>query len=739
MRLTTPKNRVVPLIIYAIVGTIISLIIGMFYINRTVQKSYEASLNNFDMISEKTADILKQGIEESSRYLQVAALLAGQTGEINQKHSTEILTLLNQFDAYQELSIVNLEGKGFDRSGNKVNISQAEFFERTRNGQVVISGMKIGENSDNTAIVYTAPIIKEDRLLGTLVATQEEPYIELSEVDLENAEQTLMYILNDKNELISNLNEEKEEPFNYGQAIIKGFLHEDYRNHKVGIRLSDYLQAGKAKDDQLVWYQKPLGINNWSVLIGRSNILNPITQRIIRITNIMWFAILTCIMVLFLMLIIFQRRSSQKVIQMLYLDPVTGGDNWYKFRIDVNKILNSRLYAKRKFALVNFDINRFKIINDSFGHQKGDEVLKDIFNVVNKWVRSDEPLTRYSADQFYTLLSFQDEAEVNERIKDLNKRLHHLKYTKTVKFYFGVYFITERKDSIDRMGEFACIAKHKIKGSNEGFISYFDDNARIRILEEEQIEKTMYDALNNEEFLVYLQPKYTIVEEQISGAEALVRWNNGSGNLVSPGFFIPVFEKNGFIIELDLYMLKKVCKIQKDWLDKGYKPLPVSVNVSRIHFANPNLAEIIKSTVDEYEVPHELIEIELSESAFLQNKQVLIRTVTLLREYGFLVSMDDFGAGYSSLNSLKDLPLDVVKLDGELFRITDEVERGQTVIRNTISMAKDLHMKVVAECIETREQVEFLCDVGCDIIQGFYYAKPMPVDQFENRYLTKLI
>jgi EAL domain-containing protein (putative c-di-GMP-specific phosphodiesterase class I) len=267
-------------------------------------------------------------------------------------------------------------------------------------------------------------------------------------------------------------------------------------------------------------------------------------------------------------------------------------------------------------------------------------------------------------------------------------------------------------------------------------MSYFDDAARGRLLVEEEIEKSMNEALINDEFQVFLQPKYTAKEETITGAEALVRWFGSSGNSISPGFFIPVFEKNGFITKLDYYMLRKVCALLREWLDKGYTPLPISVNISRLHFANPNLADIINDIVDKYNVPHNLIELELTESAFLQNKQALIKTVIILRRYGFLVSMDDFGAGYSSLNSLKDLPLDVVKLDGELFRMTDEIERGLTVIRNTITMAKDLHMKVVAECIETREQVEFLCTVGCDIIQGYYFAKPMPAEQFEKRYFS---
>lgn len=333
-------------------------------------------------------------------------------------------------------------------------------------------------------------------------------------------------------------------------------------------------------------------------------------------------------------------------------------------------------------------------------------------------------------------MAYQEEEEIKDRIHELNDRIHQRPYMSSAKIYFGVYYITERLDySIDRMGEFAGVAKNNIKGNSEEIISYFDDVTRRRLLKEEEIEKSMNEALKNEEFQVYLQPKYALQEETISGAEALVRWFSSNGSVISPGLFIPVFEKNGFITELDLYMIHKVCGILRNWLDKGYKPLPISVNISRLHFANEHLADIINEIVDNYVIPHDLIELELTESAFLQNKETLINTVIRLRQYGFMVSMDDFGAGYSSLNSLKDLPLDIVKLDGELFRITDEVERGLTVIRNTITMAKDLHMQVVAECIETRDQVEFLCTVGCDIIQGYYYAKPMPVDQFEKQYL----
>jgi diguanylate cyclase (GGDEF)-like protein len=302
-------------------------------------------------------------------------------------------------------------------------------------------------------------------------------------------------------------------------------------------------------------------------------------------------------------MIVTQRQANKKVVKTLYLDPVTGGENWYKFRISVSKILNSKQFLRKRFAIVNFDINRFKIINDAYGYQKGDEVLKDIYNVIKKWARPGEPYTRYAADQFYILMAFLEEDEVAQRINDLNDRLHQLRYTSVSRVSFGAYYITERQDSIDRMGEFASIAKSNVKVNAEGIISFFDDAARGRLLEEEEIEKSMNEALKNDEFHVFLQPKYQAKEETISGAEALVRWFNCNGNMVSPGYFIPVFEKNGFITELDYYMLRKVCEVIRDWLDKGYTPLPISVNISRLHFANPHLAEIIKDIVDKYEVP----------------------------------------------------------------------------------------------------------------------------------------
>ena len=250
---------------------------------------------------------------------------------------------------------------------------------------------------------------------------------------------------------------------------------------------------------------------------------------------------------------------------------------------------------------------------------------------------------------------------------------------------------------------------------------------------ERKVENDMEKALYNHEFELYLQPKYDTKSETLSAAEALVRWNHPTEGSVPPGKFIPIFESNGFIIQLDDYMLTEVCRMQATWIARKERIVPISVNVSRAHFTKDDLAERICRIVDAFKVPHSVIELELTESAFFDDKKVLLNTVKKLKDAGFKISMDDFGAGYSSLNTLKELPLDVIKLDAEFFRGKDEMNRGNLIVEETIHLAKKLAMTIVAEGIENREQVNFLKNIGCDLIQGYYFAKPMPVSEFEKR------
>ena len=282
----------------------------------------------------------------------------------------------------------------------------------------------------------------------------------------------------------------------------------------------------------------------------------------------------------------------------------------------------------------------------------------------------------------------------------------------------------------------ASIAEQTVEDAKVDTVTYFDEKIRNRMTEEHELEKMMHSALENDEFKLFIQPKHRVGDGALGGAEALVRWISPEKGFISPGKFIPLFEKNGFVGPVDNYILEQLCIFQRNRLRRGYKTVPISVNVSRVQLSDPNLAHEICAIVDKHSVPHKYIDIELTESACFDDMEVLVNTITKLRSMGFPVSMDDFGSGYSSLNLLKELPFDTLKIDGEFFRNVTDANRANIVVKNIIDLAKSLHMTVVAEGIETQEQVDFLRTTECDLIQGYFYSKPISAKDFEE-YMSK--
>lgn len=265
---------------------------------------------------------------------------------------------------------------------------------------------------------------------------------------------------------------------------------------------------------------------------------------------------------------------------------------------------------------------------------------------------------------------------------------------------------------------------------------YYDESLTEEALHKIEIENKMEKALANEEFLVYLQPKYYLKDELIGGAEALVRWKIPGEELLLPNSFIPIFERNGFVVKLDFYMLRKVCSIIKGWMDLLIEPVVVSVNFSRMHLSNGDFVRELREVVDSYGIERRYIEIEITETVIYDNIEALEGIITELHESGFTISMDDFGSGYSSLSMLKDLPVDVIKMDRSFFINQKDVCRSKIVLGNVIGMAAELGICIVAEGVEDREHIELLRSLNCDMVQGYFYAKPMPENEF--RVLLKL-
>ena len=394
----------------------------------------------------------------------------------------------------------------------------------------------------------------------------------------------------------------------------------------------------------------------------------------------------------------------------------------------------------RKFAIVRFDIEGFKIINQLFGSSEGDSILKFIAVKLQEII---EPIKngtycRITSDLFAFSIPYTSDEALNSIIDTLVAAVKMYPLNFDITLSFGIYIAENTEYSVRHMLDRAGVAQKATKNNYKSHVSYFDEALK----EQEEIEITivseMKRALENGEFKIYLQPKVDMRTGKIIGSEALVRWVHPEKGLISPRNFIPIFENNGFITELDYYIFETVSKQLDKWRSEGIPVLPVSVNVSRADLYDPNLFSNVVKIVDKYNIPHEDIEFELTESSFISDNYKLIELTCNLQKGGFHVLMDDFGSGYSSLNSLKDIKVDVLKIDINFLPTSKDDERAGKILTSVVSMAQALDLKVVVEGVETREQADFLISIGAYEAQGYFFFRPMPIEDYEKALKAQL-
>lgn len=413
-------------------------------------------------------------------------------------------------------------------------------------------------------------------------------------------------------------------------------------------------------------------------------------------------------------------------------DSVTGIYNKQKFFEQARLTIDD--YPNDKFALLRMDINRFSLINSFYGSEMGDTVLRRIANGLRAFAKQcSGPFVygRIDADIFCICMRFKDKSDIENGIKnDCHTTLVDGDFS--VIIAIGIYIIDDREIPVSTMYDRATLASKQIKGNYINTFAYYNDDMRLAIEADQQIINEMKGALESGEFVPYFQPKYDLATNKPAGAEALARWIHKEKGIISPAQFIPVFERNGFISKLDFYIWEEVCKYLAKWKKMGLPMLPVSVNVSRVNLYNPNLVNVITSLTDKYGIEPKYLNLELTESLYTEMNTLIDKTTGELQEKGYIIMMDDFGSGYSSLNVLKDVPVDVLKMDMRFMSKSKKAGRAENILASVVRMAKWLNMPVVAEGVDSQEQVDFLRGVGCEYIQGYYFAKPMPAEEYEK-------
>lgn len=421
-------------------------------------------------------------------------------------------------------------------------------------------------------------------------------------------------------------------------------------------------------------------------------------------------------------------RETAAVMHRVQYDRLTGLYSKEFFYHSANEIL--RKNPDREYDLICSDIENFKLVNDIYGMPAGDRLLCKVADVYKEFVGEAGICGHLNADQFVCLIERHHRDYTDEFFIRVNEQIRALTDMKNLVMNWGLYQVKDRSLLVEQMFDRALMAARSIWGQYGKHFVVFDDEMHNKLVREQAITDEMEQALEEEQFEVYLQPQYNIKKNCLSGAEALIRWIHPERGFQSPGEFISLFEKNGFITKLDQFVWQRACAILHEWDQAGYPDIPISVNVSRADIYNVDLPDILMETTKRFHVPPQKLHLELTESAYTENPNQIIENVALLRKLGFLFEMDDFGSGYSSLNMLNNLPIDVLKLDMEFIRNETAKTATTGILYYVIQMAHSMDLHVVAEGVETKEQLERLASIDCDYVQGYYFARPMPYKEF---------
>ncbi|MDX5649043.1 EAL domain-containing protein [Clostridioides difficile] len=633
------------------------------------------------------------------------------------------------------IGITDTKGNASSTYRENVNsIKDKPSFEKAiKTKQVVVSDIEVSNVTGDKVFIIYVPIIKNNEMIGTIFASFYFQDVN-NLISRSNFDDSIKFLMIDKDYTI--ISHPNKKYVNDKSKML------DLEGNIIGTTKSEILKNINKKcqgnflswDNWRLYNVKYTNIKwtNWT-LVSKCNIFKNFKNLIVNFMIKLYFYI-----VIFMIL---WKLSNANLIEQLkklaYYDSLSGIKNKEKFRKDSMYILKN--YYQDNFYLVQLDVNKFKYINEMFGYAEGNKILIHISQVLNNNTNKYEICARMDNDHFILLIACSTEDELLNRLSKINKEICNLSTTNSSKYKIvmssGIYKITKKDDikKIDLLIDRANIAAKSKKEKYEHSYSFFNEDTRNRLYKEKRLEDNMNKALEKGEFIVYYQPKYSLDDvNKIEGAEALIRWNSLEFGFISPIDFVPLFEKNGFIVNIDMFVFEEVCKTLNKWINKGYTPVPISVNMSRVHLYRDNFIENITDLISKYNISPEFIELELTESVVFDNLNILIDIMKKIKEIGFLISMDDFGSGYSSLNLLKDLSFDILKLDRGFLIETTDTKRGKIIISKIVEMAKAIDIKVICEGVETYEQVEFLKEIGCDKVQGYLFAKPMVLDEFEK-------
>ena len=717
-----------PIIItFTIIFIIIVMVVSFLaYTQNLIRQSI---LTNLGEITKQDAEKLENKIQEHKRILETIA------NEVKEKAKSEqeIFDIYNRNSGNEEFSriaILYKNGTTITSDGKIVDLSEEvnQFFSVE---EIQISKNRISKVNNEEINIYSKKILFQNEEVVILLVIDNDKYKNLFTQNIFYGE-GIECIITNTGEIIANSKNE-ENNTNIFQDL-KNIDEKEF--NKVDEIQSEILenQEGqiyyKIQEKNYYISYKKLSIGEWRlVIIIPENIiaknLNQLLEAIIIVSIIV--IIITLLVTIYILLS--NIKKKEKLYKLAYIDPITGLGNYNDFL----RRIEEKIEDDSNKMIIILDIDKFKTFNKKYGHIKGNELLKRVGEETKKIVRKTDIVCRLGNDVFGIFLD--GEVDVKKITNRLNKNITKIQIEDkwyNIHISIGIYVYHSKEKDIQGIIDKAIIAHDSVKGKYNEKYGVYTDKFEQQLSRESEIENMMEDAIKNKEFEVYYQPQISTKTQKIEGAEALVRWNK-DGKVISPGEFIPIFEKNGFIINLDKYIFEKACENIRE-MKKEFKEIPkISVNISKESLVNNNFLIEYEEIMKKYNVMSEEIEFEITERTTVSNDIDIQNVLNEIKKKGFCIAIDDFGTGYSSLNMLETLPIDTLKIDKSFIDKINIKEDNTSLIEAIMFISQKLHLKTVAEGVETIEQVNYLKKWNCDLIQGYVYSKPLRFEELKER------
>ncbi|MEF9945233.1 MAG: GGDEF domain-containing protein [Lachnospiraceae bacterium] len=751
-KLSKKEKHVLRVVVLAFTGMCILISVLCFqYYMRLQDTIRDENSGYMQEISKQMGTNISKSMNDNYAVLEAIGTVLQSSETSGFKQFKEVTHGQQEYWKYSDIFLIDESGIAYDKDGNTVVLQGEDYLrEAVVAKKPAMSVSQVVKEKD--CVIFAVPIeplVMEGNSMVALAATYDsQTFDKMLSMKAFDGKGYAHVVRQDGTVVIrSSVERAADTGYNIlnflSEAELKGKGTLEGVKADIAHRKSGQLEYVTKNAHEYMTYT-PLHTQDWYLLtFVPVETVNAKSSLMLKITILLCSFVTLTFALLFVGWAVTVYRSHRKLEHIVYVDAVTGGNTEQRFYELAKGLLKA--FGKSEYALIYTNIEKFKVLNEQFGEENCDDILRGIAYGIGENLNEGECMGRQLADHFYVLVKYTDEKTLTARLDTWYET-----YTTYMEqngstwlpliMEFGIYIVEDALLPLPQMIDRAKLALTETAHELRGKLRYaiYDEQLRLTLFREKQIEDMMEQALENEEFQVYLQPKVLTNSEKIGGAEALVRWVSHTEGMIYPDEFITLFEKNGFIIQLDMWVFEKVCKTIRSWLDQGIRPVKISVNCSRAHLKNTKFIEQYAAIAKQYHTPSEFIEIELTETTVFEDVEYLIHTIEKIHEAGFGCSMDDFGSGYSSLNMIQDIPVDTIKIDRIFFRNSErDMERTKSVIGSIISMAKALSMLTVAEGVEQSSQVEMLKQLQCDYIQGYYFAKPMPILEFEKKYFGK--